>query len=177
MNPNDYLLQSAVVQTGLISVKDLQSETIDKWHLILEDKETSDEFKILIKFFFIPFNISMIKVNFNLEYSEEVGSFGSSEHSSFWKNYDHIAPSLRQVYKDRFDIPLGYPKKFIACFPDVVNWAMKGEGLSLIKSTFYKRDPDQYITNRSLNLEVLIEIVLLYLKVSKKELECSMITK
>ena len=119
----------------------------------------------------------MIKVNFNLEYSEEVGSFGSSEHSSFWKNYDHVAPTLREIYKDHLAIPLGYPKKFIACFPDVVNWAMKGEGLSLIKSIFFKRNEDDCITNGMLKIEVLIEIVMLYLKVSKKELECSMITK
>lgn len=177
MNLNDYLLQSEVVKTGLISVQELQSESINDWYTILQDAETADEIKILIKFFFIPFNISLIKVNFNLEYSEEVGSFGSFELSSFWKNYDHIAPTLREVYKDHFAIPFGYPKKFIACFPDVVNWAMQGEGLSLIKSIFYKRNEDDCITDGTLNIEVLIEIVLLYLKVSKKELECSMIRK
>ena len=177
MNLNNYLLQSEVVKEGYLSLEEIQSETINEWYTIIEDNEIPEDFKVFTKLFLIPFKISIIKFRFNSDYIEEIGEFGGMEMSSFFRNYSHVAPTLRTLYQDPFDVPFGYSKWFKCCFPDVVNWAMKGEGLSLVKATFYNRDPDKYITNGSLHLDVLIEIVIMYLKVNKKELECSMITK
>lgn len=176
MNTNDYLLQSEIIKTGLISVEDLQNETINEWYTILDDNETPDYFKTLIKFFFIPFRVSVLKFQFNSEYIEQVGEFIGLEIGSLFKNYDHIAPSLRLLFQNPFDIPFCYSKWFKICFPDVVLWVIKGEGLAAVKSIVSKRNKDECFTNGTLNMDVLIEIVILYLKTTGKHLECSIIT-
>ena len=47
MNPNDYLIQSEAVQSGLIPVEHLESESINEWYAILEDNETTTSLKYL----------------------------------------------------------------------------------------------------------------------------------
>lgn len=176
MNPDDYLLQSEIVKAGYLSLEDIQGETINDWYTILEDNGIPEDFKVFTKFFLIPFKISTIKFEFNSDYIEEIGEFGGMEMSSFFKNYSHVAPSLRVLYQDPFDVPFGYSKWFKICFPDVVLWVIKGEGLAVVKSIVYKRNEDECFTNGTLNIDVLIEIVILYLKTTGKHLECSIIT-
>lgn len=163
------MMEDYLLKTGIVSIEQLNNESIKDWDFIFEDAEIREDLRQHASYFLIPFKISLIKFQLNLEY---VNDFSGFEIASSMMEYDYVAPSLRILYNNRLNIPVGYPKYFIITFPDVIDWASKGEGLNSVKTVFGKLSHDQLMTNNFIEPMVLFNIVHLYIRLTGKELEC-----
>jgi hypothetical protein len=110
--------------------KILDDDKLDLYNDLLLDDKIPENFKDLIRYFLIPNKVSILKYTLNKEYYEDPFPV------DFRNNHKHIAPSLKKIKENPFDIAMGYPSWFFIAFPDVAFWAMKGDGLELIKKRF-----------------------------------------
>lgn len=164
---NEYLLLADLDKT--IIKEDYENSLIiyNSW---LKEVNISEEFKEIVRYFFIPYNISVIKFGFNKEYSQLQDTIKEVE-----KNNKLVSPSLRKMGGDRKYRAMGYPEFFYTVFPDVVIWGMM-DGYQEVKKelSFYVNEINDS-TETHLSFPILKLIIGLYLKSTGKILECQTI--
>ena len=156
-------------KSGVIPEEILEDDNLDKYNLLLQDEKTSDFLKSLIKYFLVPYKISLLKFTLNKEYYENPYPI------DFTNNHIYISPSLKKIKKlkeNPFNIPLGYPNWFFIAFPDVALWAFEGEGLKLIKNRFKNIPEDELVDGKHISPDLLDDIIKLYQNNTNKQLEC-----
>jgi hypothetical protein len=155
-----------LIKSGVLKQKTLDDDKIDQYNDLLQDKETPDFFKDLIRNFLIPYKISPLKFTLNKKYYEDPFPM-DLEH-----DHKHIAPSLKKIKENPWDIAMGYPSWFFVAFPDVALWVMKGAGLEIIKSRFKNLSAEELIDGKHLRANLLNDIIKLYQSNTNKPLEC-----
>jgi hypothetical protein len=90
----------------------------------------------------------------------------------FQHDHKHIAPSLKIIKENPYDIAMGYPSWFYIAFPDVALWAMKGDGSELIKKRFENLSEDELVDGKHIRANLLNDIIKLYQSNTNKPLEC-----
>lgn len=156
-----YLFLSGVFEQNI-----LDDDKLENYNELLIDIEVHDNYKDLIRYFLLPYKISSLKFTLNHEYYRDPFP------SDIRHKHKHIAPSLRKIKEQPFEIALGYPSWFFAAFPDVSLWAMRGEGKELVLNKFRSLSEDEIIQNNSIRSEHLHEIIELYKSNTNKTLEC-----
>lgn len=156
-----YLLKS-----GVFEKKIQDDDNLEQYNDILHDDEASNNFKDLIRYFLIPYKISILKYTLNKEYYED--PFPIDNHN----NHKHIAPSLKKLKENPLEIAMGYPSWFLIAFPDVSLWVMKGDGFEIIKNRFEKCTEEELSDGNHIRLNLLNDIIKLYLLKTNKSLEC-----
>lgn len=155
-----------LIKSGVFEQKIIDEDIMDDYNDLLRDKEISDFYKDLIRYFLIPYNISLLKFTLNKEYFENPYPI------DFQHNHKHIAPSLKKIKENPFDIAMGYPSWFIIAFPDVSLWVMKGAGLELIKNRLKNLSEEELVDGNHLRSNILNDIIKLYQSNTNKILEC-----
>lgn len=152
--------------SGVFDENQLAEDSLFLYNDYLNDNEVSDYFKQIIIEFLLPFKISFLKFNLNMEYFDD--PFPTDIHNQ----HKHIAPSLKLLKQEPWDIPLGYPAWFISAFPDVVCWARRGTGKDLIFSKLEGLSEDQLIEGKHIKRKILLLIINMYLENTNEGLEC-----
>lgn len=155
-----------LIQSGAFEQRILDNDKLILYNDLLRDDEIPEDFKVVIQSFLIPYKISVLKYTLNEEYFEEPFS------ADFQKTVLHIAPSLRKIRENPFDIPMGYPRWFFIAFPDVVLWAMKGEGFESIKRRYRNLSEEEIVDDNYIRSSLLHDIINLYQNTTNKPLEC-----
>jgi len=158
-----YLYKSKVLDQRI-----LDDDKLEHYNDLLFDENVPVYFKDLIKYFLLPYKISILKFTFNKEYFEDPFPF------DFEHNHQHIAPSLRVIKEDQFNIPMGYPSWFCAGFPDVAIWAMKGDGRELIFKRYENLPEEELIEGRYIKADIINDMIKLYQSNTNKPLECKL---
>ena len=156
-----YLLKS-----GSFEQKILDDDKLELYNDLLRDNKTSDNIKDVIRGFFIPYKISLLKFSLNKEYYENPHTV------IFYNNDKHIAPSLKKIMENQFDIAMGYPSWFIIAFPDVVLWVMQGDGFEIINKRFKNLTDDEIGDGNHIRPNLLNDTIKLYQSNTSKPLEC-----
>ncbi len=155
-----------LIKSGVFNQEIIDEDKLENWNDILRDNKSPQNIKDLINEFMIPYKISPLKTILNKEcYESPFGNFDMD--SSL-----HIAPTLKKLKENNFDIPMGYPNWFIISFPDVVFWAMKGYGHEIIMKKFNTLNDDEINDGNYICANLLHYIIKLYLKSTNKLLEC-----
>lgn len=157
-----------LIQSGVFEQKILDDDKLDHYNDLLRDDEIPENFKDLIRYFLIPYKISILKYTLNKEYYENPFPV------DFHNNHKHIAPSLKKIKENPFDIAMGYPSWFFIAFPDVAIWAMKGEGHELIKKRFKNLSEEELIDGNHIRANLLNDIIKMYQSNTNKPLECKL---
>jgi hypothetical protein len=155
-----------LIKSGVFEQKILDDDKIDLYNDLLRDDKIPENYKDLIRYFLIPNKISILKYTLNKEYYENPFPV------DFHNNHKHIAPSLKKIKENPFDIAMGYPSWFFIAFPDVAFWAMKGDGLELIKKRFKNLSEEELIDGNHIRANLLNDIIKLYQNNTNKPLEC-----
>ena len=133
---------------------------------ILNDNSTSELFKSVITNYYIPFNLSYLKLKLNKEFYEEPFS------TILNNKHPHIAPSLITIKENvLIDNSMGYPLWFIIAFPDVILWIMRDK-TKLVESKFKAYSTDELFEKNQFKNNILIKMINLYLDATKNQLEC-----
>jgi hypothetical protein len=156
-----YLIKSGVFEQNI-----LNDDKLDHYNDLLRDNEIPENFKDLIRYFLIPYKISILKFTLNKEYYENPFPV------DFHNNHKHIAPSLKKIKENPFDIAMGYPSWFYVAFPDVALWAMKDDGLELIEKRFKNLSEEELVDGNHIRANLLNDIIKLYQSNINKPLEC-----
>ena len=155
-----------LIKSGVFEQKILDEDKLDHYNDLLRDNKIPENFKDLIRYFLIPYKISILKYTLNKEYYEDPFPV------DFHNNHKHIAPSLKKIKENPFDIAMGYPSWFFIAFPDVAFWAMKSDGLELIKKRFKNLSEEELIEGNHIRANLLNDIIKLYQNSTNKPLEC-----
>ena len=140
--------------------------SLEAYNDLLRSDEISEQRRNLIKDFLLPYEISLLKYTLNGEY------FNNPFPVDLHHNHKHIAPSLKRLKENQFDIALGYPKWFLFAFPDVALWARYGEGAELVLRRFKNLSEKDAIEGNQIKAFLLHEIIQLYQRNINKPLEC-----
>lgn len=152
--------------SGVLDREIFKGDVIDAYNELLEDEEVPMKFKEFIINFLIPYNISILKFSFNQEY------FNDPFPVDFEYNHRHIAPSLRILKENPWDLSMGYPTWFYIAFPDVAIWAINGDGLELIKKRFKGLSEEELTDGRHIRPNHLNDIIRMYINKTNRSLEC-----
>lgn len=163
----DDLKDCYLIASNVFEKKVLDEDKLELYNELLLDSEIPDSLKFLIKNFLLPYKISILKWTLNKEYYEDPYPV------DFRNDHKQIAPSLKIIKQDPVGTwTEGYPSWFYIVFPDVLLWAIKGEGNRLIKKKFEYYSEEQFIEGNRIRPDVLNEIIQMYLKNTGKPLEC-----
>jgi len=154
-----------LIQSNVFDKRELEEDTLDQYDELLKDEGVDDFLKTIINDFFKPFEISLFKFTLNMEFYE------TPFPTDLNNNHSYIAPSLREIKENPFEMALGYPGWFIAAFPDVSLWVMRS-GKKKIMDKFRNYTEEQLIENKHIRLGLLKEIINMYLKTTRCDLEC-----
>lgn len=145
----------------------MKDSEIKQWNNLANDPEVPLSLRLAITELFIPYKISIVKFNVNLDAtSDPYRYFIYDENTLFSK-------SLRTFQQDPTLKAFGYPDWFYLAFPDVAIWAIRGDGNKTIKEQFKDLSENDLVSNRSIRLEHLKTIISLYIHNVKRPLEVS----
>lgn len=165
-NSGEGSLHCYLIRSGAFEKKLLDQDTLALYNSLLQDTTTSDFYKDIIRYFLLPYEISLLKFNLNNAYYED--PFPLDPHTQ----YDHIAPSLRALKPHLSEATAAYPDWFFVAFPDVALWAIRGEGLPQVKSRFRQLSADEWLDGKHIHANWLNDIIQLYLSTTGQPLEC-----
>lgn len=159
---SDYL-----VKAGTIDQKRLDEDSLELYDDILNG-DLDEYTKQIISIYYRPFEISILKYMLNREYLYDPNPIDLRH------GHSQIAPSLKIIKENwiSHNAP-GYPSWFYMVFPDVAIWAIKGDGKKLIIKKFRKLNESEFIENKQIKGEYLIEIIKLYKSKTGNTLECA----
>jgi hypothetical protein len=157
-----------LIKSGVLEQKTLDEDNLDHYNDILRDVEVDQQFKDLIRYFLIPYKISILKFSLNQEYYQNPYPI------DFENNHRHIAPSLKKIKENPLDVAMGYPSWFFIAFPDVALWAMKGEGVELVVRKFKNFSEEELVEGNYIRTHLLNDIIKLYQSNTNKPLECKL---
>ena len=155
-----------LIKSGIFENKILDEDNLEDYNELLHDNEIPDFYKDLVRYFLLPYKISLLKFTLNKEYYEDPFPV------DLQYDHKHIAPSLKKIKENPFDIAIGYPKWFFIAFPDVALWAMKGAGLELIERKFKNLNEEDVIDGSHIKATILNDIIGMYQNNTNKSLEC-----
>lgn len=137
------------------------------WSTYLGDEQLSEETRRIIRQFFIPFNIDVMKFMINQDAISDPFRY------VLYENNPLFSRTLKKFQEDSSLKAVGYPDWFYAAFPDVAHWAIKGEGNRLVKTQLGTLSESQVIdlSRNQIREEHLQMVVELYVKTGQT-LEC-----
>lgn len=166
-NGTCYLTKSDAIKPEMI-----EDDKLNNYHDLLQDEEIPDSFKNIIKRFLLPYRISILKYSLNNEYFNKSTHFLSLPPPDLIHKHSYIAPSLKQIKENPMNMAMGYPSWFYIAFPDVYLWASKGYGSTLITNKYKSFKEIEFVSDGIIRLEILDDIIKLYLSNTNKTLEC-----
>jgi hypothetical protein len=165
INNADYLIKSELGDTdGLEADNNLES-----YEELLSDEDTPQSSKELIINFLLPYKISLLKFTLNQEYFEQDSFLDDI------RDYEYIAPSLKEIKCNRHYIVSAYPEWFYSAFPDVVIWSQIEPGEESLKKMFFSLPEGYTIEMGHFKTDLLKRIVDTYLEDTNNLLECQVI--